>query len=82
MQIKLNNPLPKGMPAECNKAARILTSFIKGNGKPMDKIDRDVIPPKVLQNAKGVAVISVLKAGFLWSGRMGSGLVVARLPDV
>lgn len=41
----------------------------------------DVIPPEILRNAKGLAVISVLKAGFLFSGRAGSGVVVARLPD-
>ena len=40
-----------------------------------------VIPPSVLANAKGLAIITVLKAGFLGSGRFGSGLVVARLPD-
>jgi len=35
----------------------------------------------VLSNAKGLAVITILKAGFLGSGRIGSGVVVARLPD-
>ncbi|KOS22722.1 SH3 domain-containing protein [Escovopsis weberi] len=40
-----------------------------------------IIPPSVLSNAKGLAIITVLKAGFLGSGRFGSGLVVARLPD-
>lgn len=35
----------------------------------------------MLQNAKGLAVFSVIKAGFLWSGKAGSGVVVARLPD-
>lgn len=40
-----------------------------------------VIPPLVLQNAKGLAVITVLKAGFLFSGRAGSGIIVSRLPD-
>ncbi|GMG22136.1 unnamed protein product [Ambrosiozyma monospora] len=40
-----------------------------------------VIPHEVLLNAKGLAVITVLKAGFLFSGRAGSGVVVARLPD-
>lgn len=28
-----------------------------------------------------IAIITILKAGFLWSGRAGAGLVVARLPD-
>ena len=41
----------------------------------------DVIPPEVLRNAKGLAIITVLKAGFLFSARAGSGVVVARLPD-
>lgn len=40
-----------------------------------------MIPPHVLKNAKGLAVITVLKAGFLFSGRAGSGVIVARLPD-
>lgn len=41
----------------------------------------NVIPPHVLKNAKGLAIITVLKAGFLFSGRAGSGVIVARLPD-
>jgi lipid-binding SYLF domain-containing protein len=40
-----------------------------------------VIPPSVLKNAKGLAILTVLKAGFLFSGRAGSGVIVARLPD-
>lgn len=34
-----------------------------------------------MKNAKGLAIITVLKAGFLFSGRAGSGIIVARLPD-
>ena len=40
-----------------------------------------MIPKKILDNAKGIAIITILKAGFVWTGRAGSGLVVARLPD-
>ncbi|KAI0226050.1 hypothetical protein L0F63_005456, partial [Massospora cicadina] len=40
-----------------------------------------VIPPDILSKAKGFAILTVIKAGFVWSGRAGSGLVVARLPD-
>jgi lipid-binding SYLF domain-containing protein len=40
-----------------------------------------VIPPDVLAKAKGLAIITVLKAGFLFSGRAGSGVIVARLDD-
>lgn len=35
----------------------------------------------MLKNAKGLAILTVLKAGFLFSGRAGSGVIVARLPD-
>ncbi|CAI7324204.1 CGH_3_collapsed_G0023270.mRNA.1.CDS.1 [Saccharomyces cerevisiae] len=33
------------------------------------------------KRAKGLAIITVLKAGFLFSGRAGSGVIVARLKD-
>lgn len=35
----------------------------------------------MLSNAKGLVILTVLKAGFLFSGRAGSGVIVARLPD-
>ncbi|KAJ4012947.1 hypothetical protein NW752_006217 [Fusarium irregulare] len=74
----INNPLPSSMASECKKCGKILTSFIN----PRQSFGPDkVIPPSILENAKGLAVITVLKAGFLGSGRFGSGLVVARLPD-
>lgn len=56
----------------------MLASFIKPNQVAGPE---EVIPPHVLKNARGLAVITVLKAGFLFSGRAGSGVVVARLPD-
>jgi len=40
-----------------------------------------VIPPQILANAKGLAILTVFKAGFLGSGGVGSGIVVARLAD-
>jgi len=41
----------------------------------------NVIPAEVVRHAKGLAVFTVVKAGFVWSGRVGSGLVIARLED-
>jgi SH3 domain-containing YSC84-like protein 1 len=38
------------------------------------------IPPFVLRSARGIAVIRVLKGAFGVSGRIGEGVVVARLP--
>lgn len=74
----LNNPVPRDIGKESKKAAKILASFVK----PNQLINYDsVIPPHVLRNAKGLMIITVLKAGFLFSGRAGSGVIVARLPD-
>lgn len=74
----VNTPLPQDLAEECKKAAKILNSFIDPvAAKGPDK----VIPPNVLQKAKGFAIFTVFKAGFLFSGRMGAGLVVARLED-
>ncbi|POM62671.1 hypothetical protein PHPALM_28134, partial [Phytophthora palmivora] len=39
------------------------------------------IPVAFLQKAHGLAVMTVIKAGFLVSGKIGTGLVVAKLPD-
>ncbi|KIX03642.1 uncharacterized protein Z518_07195 [Rhinocladiella mackenziei CBS 650.93] len=78
MPFGINNPLPSSMRSECRKAAKILASFVD----PRQSFGPDkVIPPQILANAKGLAVLTVLKAGFLGSGRFGSGIVVARLAD-
>ncbi|KAI1504691.1 DUF500-domain-containing protein [Biscogniauxia marginata] len=74
----INNPLPSSMASECKKCGKILTSFID----PRQAFGPEkVIPPDILANAKGLAILTVIKAGFLGSARFGSGLVVARLPD-
>ena len=36
------------------------------------------IPPRILRRAQGLAIISVVKAGFIFSGKAGEGVVVAR----
>ncbi|CAO3690371.1 unnamed protein product [Rhizopus stolonifer] len=74
--MHINSPLPSSLASECRKAARILNSF-KDEGNGLDSF----IPPNILANAKGLAIFTVLKAGFVFSGRAGSGLVVSRLPD-
>jgi lipid-binding SYLF domain-containing protein len=40
-----------------------------------------IIPPSVLRRAKGFCFMSVAKAGFVFSARAGSGIVIARLAD-
>ncbi|CAN8097698.1 unnamed protein product [Discula destructiva] len=74
----INNPLPSSLSSECKKCGKILAAFVD----PRQSFGPDkVIPPSVLQQAKGLAILTVIKAGFLGSARFGSGLVVARLPD-
>ncbi|KAI1920998.1 hypothetical protein LOZ12_001501 [Ophidiomyces ophidiicola] len=78
MPMGIHNPLPSSMRSECRKAGKILASFVD----PRQAFGPDkIIPPQILANAKGLAVITVLKAGFIGSGRFGSGIVVARLAD-
>lgn len=74
----MNNPIPSNLKSEAKKAAKILREFteITSRNGP-DKI----IPAHVIAKAKGLAVLSVIKAGFLVTARGGSGIVLARLPD-
>jgi len=66
------------MPGECKKCGKILASFVD----PKQAFGPDkIIPPSILANAKGLAILTVFKAGFLGSARFGSGVVVARLAD-
>ena len=44
------------------------------------RIAEGSIPPRVLRSAKGITILRVLKGGFFVSGRIGQGVVIARLP--
>ncbi|KAJ2783177.1 hypothetical protein H4R18_001844 [Coemansia javaensis] len=75
--IKSRLPIPMGLETECKKGARIIESFLKPGAFGTDRL----IPPTILEKARGIAFLSVIKGGFIWSGRIGSGLIVARLPN-
>lgn len=76
--FRVSNPFPMGAKSECKKCGKILASFVD----PRQAFGPDkIIPPAILANAKGIAVISVFKAGFLGAAGFGSGMVVARLAD-
>jgi len=66
-------------------------SLIAANATEQDTVDRSAvtirefrhmpekgIPSHVLRRARGLAIISVVKAGFIFSGKAGEGVVVAR----
>ncbi|WFD22580.1 hypothetical protein MEQU1_001252 [Malassezia equina] len=67
------------LPSECQRAAHILQSFLADPSHPESALNS--IPKSVLMQAKGLAVFTVVKAGFVWSGKAGSGVVMSRLPD-
>jgi lipid-binding SYLF domain-containing protein len=55
-----------------NQSARILRRF--------QAMPETAIPQRVLRQAEGLAIISVVKVGFGLSGKGGQGVVVARTP--
>ncbi|KAG1749643.1 uncharacterized protein EDB91DRAFT_1108833 [Suillus paluster] len=75
--MKFNTPLPQTLPKECTKAAKIFSSFVDNKNNGLD----GVIPWSVLENAKGFALFTVFKAGFVFSARAGTGIVIAKLDD-
>jgi lipid-binding SYLF domain-containing protein len=56
-----------------NQSARIMRRF--------QSMPETAIPQRVLRQAEGLAIISVVKIGFGLSGKGGQGVVVARTPD-
>jgi SH3 domain-containing YSC84-like protein 1 len=59
-----------GMQDDVNQAATILERF--------QKMPEKAIPREVLRDAKGLAIMTVVKAGYMLSARGGTGVVVAR----
>jgi lipid-binding SYLF domain-containing protein len=58
------------MQNEIDQAVDILERF--------QEIPESSIPPAVLHSAKGLAILTVTKVGFVLSGRGGTGIVVSR----
>jgi lipid-binding SYLF domain-containing protein len=91
-QANVNSPIPQALVDECNKCAEIVTKFSRNFPESesiakfasqnvyLEQLHR-MIPQKVLQSCKGIAILSVIKAGAALSGRAGSGIVMARLKN-
>ncbi|KAL3674777.1 hypothetical protein V7S43_000706 [Phytophthora oleae] len=74
--MPLHMPYHSTMDKEIVKAAGILDSCFSST------VDADsAIPAEMIQNAAGLAFLTVIKAGMIWTGKMGTGVVVARLED-
>src|SRR5260370_28910016 len=55
-----------------NRCAAIINQF--------QQMPEKAIPRDVLGRAKGLAIMSVVKAGFIFSAKGGQGVVIARTP--
>ena len=74
----VNTPIPHSLKSEAKKAAKILKDFTAPSAKAgPDKL----IPHGVLLKAKGLAILTVVRAGFLVTARAGSGIVIAKIND-
>src|SRR5712691_7215963 len=62
--------LAHGLQDDINQASTVIERF--------REMPEKGIPDTVLRDAKGLAVLTVLKAGFMFSGEGGWGVVVAR----
>ena len=67
------SPVYASMQEDVDQAATIIERF--------QAVPEKAIPQAVLKDARGLAVMTVIKAGFGFSGRGGKGVVVARLQN-
>jgi len=63
----------EGLQDDVNQAATIIERF--------QAVPEKGIPQAVLKDARGLAIMTVIKAAFGFSGRGGKGIVVARTPQ-
>ena len=60
-----------GLQSDVDQAAAVIERF--------EAIPEKAIPPAVMRSARGLAILTVTKAGFIGSVRGGNGVVVARI---
>jgi len=70
------NPLSFSMSAEIKKACHSIENFF--GHSPNSTIQDQYIPAVLLKQAKGLAFLTVIKAGMVFTGRIGTGIVVAK----
>ena len=72
----LNLPYSSTLGSEIRKA-----SYATHNLFTQEWIKDKSIPLQLLSTAKGLAFLTVIKGGFVFAPRVGTGLVLSRLPD-
>mmetsp|Transcript_8041 Transcript_8041/g.10220 ORF Transcript_8041/g.10220 Transcript_8041/m.10220 type:complete len:514 (-) Transcript_8041:105-1646(-) len=73
----MNVPIQFDMRSEIQKATHTLLNFCDDNAIE----GSDSVPKELIAGAWGLAFVTTMQAGFFFSGRVGSGLVIARTPD-
>jgi lipid-binding SYLF domain-containing protein len=71
----VNNPISFSMTKEIQKASISIQKIFGSSGTSLDRH----IPLALIKGAKGIVFLTVFKAGFLFSGKIGTGLVIAKL---
>jgi len=72
-----NNPTRVSLQDEIIKATHTLRNFTEDN-----KIEgEDRLPRDMIRSSVGLVFITLVRVGFLFTGTIGSGLVVAKRPD-
>jgi lipid-binding SYLF domain-containing protein len=86
---------PTYIPFACNNVFQV-KSFVDSSNNGLDGVrnsslynycplnrssTNQVIPRHILERASGFAIFTIVKAGFLFSARAGSGVVIARLDN-
>lgn len=71
-----NAPFSFSLADQIKKASYTLLNFTAENQLE----GADTLPRELLWEAEGIAILTFVKAGFFFTGRFGTGLVVGRLP--
>jgi len=74
----LNLPFSKTLGSEIRKATYSIQNLISFS---RSSFPDNHVPLHLIQQARGIAFLTVAKIGFVFAGRVGTGLVVARTPS-
>ncbi|TDH69126.1 hypothetical protein CCR75_009781 [Bremia lactucae] len=75
---RLHVPFSCSLEKECTNAADIVGNFFRTDSGASG--DRS-IPISMLEKAHGLAIMTIIKAGFFLVGKIGTGIVISRLSD-
>ena len=53
--------------------------LLAGEGSELKSVEGLTVSAEIIAQAKGIAFITTVKAGFVWSGSVGTGIVMAKL---